>query len=105
MLRGLHRVHRCFALLSSYSDWVGHGQDDQQNWVNCALPIIRDKAKAHNSAHCPLPFLVANWYELVDANTDGGGWVENHYGLLESGDFVEKLAYDDFRTLLPTSNF
>jgi len=82
---------------SSWSDLVSHGQDDQETWVNCNLPFIRDKIKTHNLNNPKNFFLIATWYELVDHGTDSGGGELDHYGLLETGDLVEKLAYNDFR--------
>jgi hypothetical protein len=80
-------------------------EQDQENWMNCALPIVRDKAKTHNLNY-PLNFLlVGSLFELFDLDSDGGGLdIEiKHYGIVHWNcngtctDNTEKLAYDDFR--------
>jgi hypothetical protein len=88
---------------SSYI-WPGHTEQDQANWVNCALPIIRDMVKSHNANYPTIPLLIASWYELVDQNTGGGPDLLLHYGLLRS-DLTEKPAYTTLRTRVPEFDF
>jgi hypothetical protein len=76
----------------------------QEAWVNCALLIIRDKARTHVISHPTIPLLLGNWYELADHNSNS--WLPppwtiltmlDHFGLIRSDNYAPKLAYDDFR--------
>ncbi|OGS63726.1 MAG: hypothetical protein A3K59_02045 [Euryarchaeota archaeon RBG_19FT_COMBO_69_17] len=87
---------------SSWSDPVNHGQDDQETWVNCNIPFVRDLVRIHNLNSPQNSFLIATWYELLDHGTDQGGGELNHYGLVQAWfstcvNLAPKLAYDDFR--------
>lgn len=88
---------------SSYF-YLGHNELDQENFVNCALPIIKDLVKEQHTEHPRNVLLVASWYELVDAGTWGGVDPRLHFGLLRS-DYREKPAYDDFRTQVASYDF
>ena len=70
-------------------------EQNQEAWVNCALPIIRSKVSLHNGNNAWVPMLIAGFYELVDQAT--GGWTLDNFGLLRTN-LSEKPAYDDFRS-------
>lgn len=89
---------------SSYRTWWNPAVDEaaQALWISCALPVIRDKVETHNSANPGIPLLLGNLYELVDSNSNN--WIPlppwiiwDHFGLLRSDNFAEKLAYPTFR--------
>lgn len=80
---------------SSYM-WPWHTQDDQKNWIKTALPIIRNKVTGHNNTYTN-KILFSNWYELMDANTYGGGNIENHFGIVESDTNAKKAGYSDLK--------
>ena len=92
--------------------WPGHTEQDQENWMNCALPIVRDKARTNNLNY-PLNFLlIGNLYELFDQDSDGWGGELDHYGIIRWNcdpgsctDNTEKPAYDDFRAQVAGFDF
>lgn len=89
---------------TGYSSWVWpSGQTDQNNWVSCALPNIKSKATAQN-ANDPLhPIILANFYDLVDANS-GCACILGMFGLLD--DLLgQKPAYGTFRTRVSEFGF
>jgi len=81
--------------------WLQADESDQENWVNTALPIIRDKVYTHNTTYSN-DIILGTIYELVDNDTNGGPDPEDHFGYLHSdwyevGDSSKKLAYDDLK--------
>ncbi len=86
--------------------WPIFTEATQAGYVNCVLPIIRDKVRQHASTDPTLPLLLANWYELVDHCT--GCWIPNpldRFGLLHTGANIKKLAYDDFQSQVAMYEF
>jgi len=81
---------------STYSDILGHGRDEQERFVNTALPIIKSKVSTQNINNPDNRILLCCWYELYDANTGGGGYFEYHFGILETGSAM-KEAYDNLQ--------
>jgi len=84
----------------------GHYPQDQEDWLNCAFPVIQSKVRTHNDAYPATPFLIAGWYELADHNS-WGTWVLDNFGILYDRFWPlylgEKPATDDFRAWM--SNF
>lgn len=86
---------------TGYSTYViGHAEPQQQDFINTALPIIKDKVKAHNRNHTN-KIILANWYELIDSNSGGGGDIEYHFGVLYT-DRAKKPAYEDLAYQIKT---
>lgn len=75
--------------------WWQADEHDQENWVHIALPVISNKVKGNSD------FLLCNWYELQDKDSNGGGWVEYHFGIYHT-DWTKKLAWDDLRDEIAT---
>jgi hypothetical protein len=90
--------------------WPGHTEQDQENWMNCALPIVRDKAKTHNLNY-PLNFLLfGSLYELFDQDSDSWGTELDTYGIVYwncdcAPNNTEKPAYNDFRAQVAAFGF
>ena len=80
-----------------------HTEDDQEIFVNYALPVIRDKVLAHNTAHPNSRIILACWYEL--RNAKDGEYVndnkENNFGILYN-DWTKKMAYGDLMNRIAT---
>jgi len=74
--------------------WPGHTEEDQENYVNIAPPVIREKVKANNKIN-ENKIGIACWYELKDST---GTWldIEGNFGILEK-DWSKKIAYDDLQ--------
>ena len=69
-----------------------HTENKQRNFINSALPAIRQKAQQHYLAF-------VTWYELVDelGNIPFWPWVaEYHFGICKS-DLSPKLGYNDLK--------
>ncbi len=78
----------------------GHGQRDQENFVNAALDEILARVNAINLQYPANAFLLASWYELVDTCTGCPALIrqEPNFGILTStAPWGVKLAYDDLR--------
>ncbi len=74
---------------STYSDLVGHGEDEQRNFINSALPAIRQKAQRHYLAF-------VTWYELVDEPWQSPVTVEWYFGICRDN-LLPKLGYNDLK--------
>ncbi|MCD6463488.1 MAG: hypothetical protein J7L52_07380 [Thermotogae bacterium] len=85
---------------TGYSSWAWLQADeyDQENWVHTALPIISSKIAGYAGKD---NFLFCNFYELQDANTDGGPNPEYHFGIYHT-DWTKKLAWDDLQSEIST---
>lgn len=81
---------------STYNDSVGHGRDEQEAFINTALPIIKSKSSTQNVDNPNNRVLLCCWYELYDENTGGGGWIDYHCGICAT-DGTPKEAYDNLR--------
>ncbi len=77
---------------TGYSSWAAlvADEEDQKDWIEQSLPELRSRIEMANALN---PFTVdqANFYQLVDVDTDGVG-VEAHFGIVHS-DFSEKAGY------------
>lgn len=89
---------------TGYSSWAWliADEEDQKNWINTALPIIREKIYQHNTIH-QNKIILGNFYELIDGNTNGGGNPEFHFGILhsdwfESVDGSKKIGYPSLKS-------
>ncbi len=72
-----------------------HDEDDQREFINTALPIIREKVTSYNQNHTN-KIIIGNWYELIDYNSGGGINPEDHFGILYTNR-TKKPAYDDLK--------
>ena len=76
---------------STYS-WgpINHTEKDQQEFINTAIPAIRERLKSGN-------LLLICWYELLDEdNPSIPIEIEKHFGILRS-DFNPKAGYLDLK--------
>lgn len=74
---------------STYSDLIGHGEDEQKDFINSALPVIRQKAQQHYLAF-------VTWYELVDEAWQSIVPVEWYFGICKDS-LSPKLGYNDLK--------
>lgn len=82
----------------------------QEAWANCVLPIIRDRVKTHMALNPTLALLIANWYELVDGNSEDDylppPWIIwDHFGLVYSTNLSEKPAFGAVRARVAEYGF
>jgi len=68
---------------------VPHSETKQKNFINSALPAIRQKVKQHHLAF-------VTWYELVDEPNAGPLPAEKEFGICKS-DLTPKLGYSDLK--------
>ncbi|MEM4293989.1 MAG: hypothetical protein QXJ27_07495, partial [Thermoplasmata archaeon] len=99
---------KCAIMETGFSTWASedtswwsvpaywHTEDDQENFINTALPIIREKSHNQNWCHPQNKMLLSCWYELRDENTGAWGWwqAEQHFGILHDN-LSFKRGYDD----------
>ncbi|MEM4307500.1 MAG: hypothetical protein QXU48_00340 [Thermoplasmata archaeon] len=78
-----------------------HTQDDQEIFINTALPIVREKSFGQNVYHPQNKMLFSSWYELRDGNTNL--WlgplpqgIEAHFGIFCDA-LCFKRGYDDLQ--------
>jgi hypothetical protein len=74
---------------STYSDLIGHDQNEQEEFINSALPTIRQKASQHEC-------IFIGWYELFDEPNAEPLPAEKEFGILKP-DFTPKLGYNDLK--------
>jgi hypothetical protein len=90
---------------STWSDTLGHGEDEQESFVNNALPTIESIVSDQYDNHPSNRIGVATWYELYDSDSDAWGALLDvanyHFGILRD-DGNEKAAYDDLKTKIET---
>jgi hypothetical protein len=72
-----------------------HNEFDQKNWINTSLPALREIIRSHNARYAN-KVVSCCWYELLDTDTSGGWWLENHFGILRS-DWSKKPGFGDLR--------
>ena len=72
-----------------------HTEDDQEIFINNALPIIYDKANSqnHNSEN---KIVLAAWYTLSGSKPYEVWNIESNFGILH-GDYTLKLGFDDLK--------
>jgi hypothetical protein len=84
---------------TGYSSWMAVTADEgrQRDWINESLPVLRSRiAQAHATETYGI--VLANYYQLIDVDTDGWGQ-EAHFGILHT-DLSEKEGYSALRTQL-----
>lgn len=83
-----------------------HNEFAQATYINCALPVIKQKVDDWNALHPDLRFLIINWYELLDADTWWPGCAidpttllckEKHFGVMRS-DWTKKPGFNSLAT-------
>ncbi len=69
---------------------IPHTENKQRNFINSALPAIRQKAQQHN-------LVFVTWYELVDEpNANPIVPAESEFGICKS-DLSPKFGYNDLK--------
>ncbi|MDI6856657.1 MAG: hypothetical protein QMD21_07755 [Candidatus Thermoplasmatota archaeon] len=75
-----------------------HTQDDQEIFINNALPIIRNKVYNQNVKNPGKEIILASWYELRGSDpTTWWRYVEENFGILHDN-LTFKRGYDDLQT-------
>lgn len=86
---------------SSYSDFLGHGWDEQEAFVDQGMDEVLVKKNNYNGNYPLNSLLLVSWYEYIDLCSNCGGIIENHFGILtynsSTGAWGEKGAYDNLR--------
>ncbi|MEW6069180.1 MAG: hypothetical protein AB1485_01035 [Candidatus Thermoplasmatota archaeon] len=77
-----------------------HTQDDQEIFINNALPIIKDKVQTQNTDKPQNKIVLACWYELKDNSwwqePSVGFYTEDNFGILRP-DFSFKIGYNSLQ--------
>ncbi|MEM4307508.1 MAG: hypothetical protein QXU48_00380 [Thermoplasmata archaeon] len=112
---------KCAIMETGFSTWASEGtqswniphywhtEDDQENFINVAFPIIKEKVLEQNFNNPSNEMVIACWYELVgswdyvpwwwpvtDPPIDAYWWVEDNFGILKD-DWSMKRGYDDLQ--------
>ncbi|MEM3397238.1 MAG: hypothetical protein QW620_06465 [Thermoplasmata archaeon] len=116
---------KCAIMETGFSTWASedtpswilvnywHTEDDQENFINIALPIIRGKSASQNSWHPNNKMLLATWYELIGSDPSVTPYIcglpnsrpstyasiteaEANFGICKD-DFTIKIGYDNLQ--------
>jgi hypothetical protein len=81
---------------TGFSSWILGFADEssQRTWINQSLTQLRTIISQANQVN-EYKVLFANYYQLIDVDTDGIGQ-EAHFGILHS-DFTPKVGFNDLR--------
>jgi len=72
-----------------------HTEDDQQRFINIALPIIYDKVYHQNSVS-DNKILLSTWYCLRGSEPYGIWDIESNFGIVHDN-YWKKIAYDNLQ--------
>ncbi len=76
---------------------IPHNETKQHNFINTAIPAIKEKANQHE-------LLFVTWYELIDEPNAGPLPAEKEFGIIHS-DFTPKLGYNDLKYQFETIQY